>query len=283
MHNKVAYKLSPMIPHPPNISQEKQHYTAEMAPKITLRPATRADLPALALIANAANANSAIHARLARYQHEYPDDYYRWRLNILRTRFVSPALRFIVAEDTASKELLGFANWAVEGPNTELYKKWVGERTWLDWLEEKLLAVENKVIWYKSIDYNFTKKYLAGMFGPGKAPRPPCIHPHLVVVDPAVQARGVGRLLVEWGKTLAMQEDLPLYLESNLEATGFYEKVWFERLGRELVVEIEGEETLKVPLFAWEGKEREGRWLRREEQCGGGAEAWVWREDVLGA
>jgi hypothetical protein len=88
-------------------------------------------------------------------------------------------------------------------------------------------------------------------------------------------------MLLDWGKRLAVAEDLPIYLESNLEATGFYEKTDFARLGKDCVVQVEGEEGFAIPTFVWEGKEREGRWLERDVGPDVAGERWKWRDDVL--
>lgn len=101
-----------------------------MAGNVTLRPAQRADIWRLAVIANAANANSALHHRIAPRADEYPWSYYTWRAGLVRHRLADKGTRTIVAEDISTGEVLGFACWAVEGPDTALYKRWFGEGTW---------------------------------------------------------------------------------------------------------------------------------------------------------
>ena len=111
-----------------------------MSSNIILRPATRSDTSDLALIANAANAQSALHRRIALHQEQFPSDYYRWRLNIIRQRFATSDLRTIVAVDSTSGEILGQASWAVEGSGTALHKRWLKESSWMNYLEEKLIS-----------------------------------------------------------------------------------------------------------------------------------------------
>lgn len=249
---------------------------------ITLRPAQRSDIPRLASIANAANAQSALHKRFAPYQNEYPLDYYHWRLNLIRERFATPDLRTVVAVDSCGA-ILGLASWAVEGEDTALYEEWVKQNTWWNWLEGKLVGLERAYCrWLadKSIDYVFLNSFLAAFLGPNKPARPVCLHLHLIVVDPMAQSRGAGRMLVDWGKELAVREGLPVYLEATLEATGFYKKQGFRRLGKDMVVSPNGQERFAIPVFAWEGKEREGRWLENDGEFQG-EERWKWREDVL--
>lgn len=251
---------------------------------ITLRPAQRPDIPALARLANASNARSALHKRIAPRQHEHASDYYLWRLNIVRQRFATPDLRTIVAEDPSTGEILGQASWAVEGSNTALYKRWTSESTWLDVLEGKLIWVEKMWARYvtdKSVDYAFLDGFMAAFLGTARAVRPACLHCHLIVIDPATQGKGLGRMLIDWGKELAVKEGLPLFLEATLEAVGFYERGGFKRLGRDVAIEADGQETIDIPAFVWEGEGREGRWLEPDNGDGVPEGRWKWREDVL--
>lgn len=255
---------------------------------VTLRPARRSDIPALARVANAGYANSALHRRIAPHQDKYPLDYYHWRLNIIRQRFTTPELRTIVAFDNTSGEILGQAAWAVEGEDTPLYKRWTGEFGWSDWVEGKVIEAEklwSRYVADRSVDYAFLDGFMSGFLGEHRVKRPACLHCHMIVVDPTTRSNGVGRLLIDWAKDLAMKEDLPLFLESLVEAVGFYEKSGFLRLGEDAVLSAEGQEPVTIPAFVWEGEGREGRWLERdrdESSDGNGTgEKWRWRDDVL--
>lgn len=256
-----------------------------MSSTVTLRPATRQDISALAHLANASNAKSVLHKRIAPGQDKYPLNYYNWRLNIIRQRFATPDLRTIIAEDSSTGQILGQASWAIEGSDTPLYKSWVGETSsWAQWIELKTVLAEKKWARYvkdRCIDYEFLDRFMAAFLGSDRAVRPACLHCHLIVVDPDAQGRGVGKLLMDWGKELVVKEDLPLFLESNLEATGFYEKSGFSKLSRDVVVGPDGKEPIRIPAFVWEGKERQGRWLERDTSFEGEGERWRWRDDVL--
>ena len=190
----------------------------------------------------------------------------------------------MVAVDTSSGEILGQASWAVEGPDTALYKEWIGQSTWADSLERKLISVQKT--WGRyfagwSIDYRFLHRFEAAFLGTDHPVRPPCLHCHMIVVDPSAQFRGVGRMLISWGKELAVREGLPLFLEATLEATGFYEKGGFSRLSNDVVISPEGQDPICIPAFVWEGKQREGRWLERDMNFSGSGERWRWRDDLL--
>lgn len=154
-----------------------------------------------------------------------------------------------------------------------------------DWLEMKMIKAERLWCQYitdKSVDYNFVKRFVAAFMGDQKSARPPCLHCHQIVVDPSTQSRGVGKMLIDRAKELAVAEGLPLYLESNLEATRFYEKGGFSRLGDDLVLDFDvKEDPIRIPVFAWEGEERKGQWLERVQESDGNGTRWRWREDVL--
>jgi GNAT superfamily N-acetyltransferase len=255
-----------------------------MSQNVILRPARRSDTEDLAHIANAANAKSAIHKRVAPWQNEYPINYYLWRRNIVRQRFATPDVRTIVAEDATTGQILGQATWGVEGAETKLYKEWTANSTWSDWFEAKLIDVEKtwaKWVTNRCIDYSFMNSFLSALFEKDRQPRPPCLHCHLIVVDPRIQSKGVGKMLIDWGKALAVKEDLPLYLEANLEATGFYEKGGFSRLTPDLVIDPGKGNAVHIPVYMWEGDQRRGKWLMLDKTSEGPGKRWRWKDDVV--
>lgn len=213
------------------------------------------------------------------WQDDYPINYYQWRLNIIRQRFATPDLRTMVAIDASTSKILGQASYAVEGLETDLYKRWVSEASsWSQWLEMKLILAEKwwaRRVTDRSIDYKFLKQFMSVF---DASDRPDCLHCHLIVVDPEIHAKGVGRLLIDWGKEVARKENLPLYLESNLEATGFYEKCGFSHLTKDFVVDPEGE-AFHIPVYVWEGEDMQGRWLERDDGFDG--VRWRWKEGVV--
>lgn len=192
----------------------------------------------------------------------------------------------MVAEDSCSGEVLGVSCWAVEGDSEiALQKKWRAESSWSDWLEGKLVSVEKMWCRFvgmdKSLDYVFMKAFMASFQGSEKAAHPAYLSLHLIAVAPSAQGRGVGRMLIDWGKDLAAKEQLPLFLEANLEAIGFYEKGGFSRMGEDFVISPTEHETFRIPAFAWEGKQNEGRWLERDADFDGPGDRWKWKDSVL--
>ena len=68
------------------------------------------------------------------------------------------------------------------------------ERTWGRWVMDK------------SIDYVFLNRFMAVFQGPEQAAHhPPCLRVHQIVVDPATQSKGVGRMLIDWGESAGGQ------------------------------------------------------------------------------
>lgn len=214
------------------------------------------------------------------WQDEYPLNYYQWRLNIIRQRFATPDLRTMVAIDSSTGKILGQASYAVEGSETALHKQWVGEASsWSQWLENKLILAEKwwaRRVTDRSIDYKFLTQFMSVF---DSSDRPDCLHCHLIVVDPEIHAKGVGRMLIDWGKEVAAQHDLPLYLESNLEATGFYDKCGFLQMTKDFVVDPEGE-AFHIPVYVFEGRGNAGRWLIQDESFNGEGVRYKWREEI---
>ncbi|KAF2420140.1 acyl-CoA N-acyltransferase, partial [Tothia fuscella] len=198
---------------------------------LILRPPNRDELPNLASLQNAANAKSHLHHLMAPGQFQDPKAYYEWTLLRQRTRFVTPFLRFIIAEDAQTNEILGLSLWSAQGESA-LRRRWESAGSIFDrafWgMERALLDAEMKYNRYilgdKIIDYDFVNRFVCAAHEAGEA-IPPCLHLWVLMTAPAAQGKGVGKALMDRGKTLARQEGLSLILESNLEAVGFYEKM----------------------------------------------------------
>jgi GNAT superfamily N-acetyltransferase len=216
-----------------------------------IRPARRDELPFLAGMQNAAMANSAIHHLMVPNQSDPKTSrpYYEWTLLRQRVRFVNPVLRFIVAEDKTTGEIAGLGLWAAQG-RCSLLKKWKDESPLWVMVEKRLLDAEAKYQRYLTevksvVDWDFIDRFFDGVVATAKK-TPPCLHLWVLVVNPVYQGRGVGKVLLDWGKKLAEEEKLPLFLESNLETPGFYVKMGMKRL------EDTNIDTISMPIFVWE-------------------------------
>lgn len=83
---------------------------------------------------------------------------------------------------------------------------------------------------------------------------------HVIAVHLDFQRRGIGKLLVDYGKKIAAQAKLPIYVESSRDAIGLYEKSGFRWLKERPVHKsdnlwpgkMDGEqEDCEVPLMVW--------------------------------
>ena len=83
---------------------------------------------------------------------------------------------------------------------------------------------------------------------------------HVVAVHPDSQRRGIGELLVEYGKKIALQANLPIYVESSRDAIRLYEKSGFRWLKKRPVHRSNDlwpektngdQEDQEVPLLVW--------------------------------
>lgn len=82
---------------------------------------------------------------------------------------------------------------------------------------------------------------------------------HVIAVHPDSQRKGIGELLVDYGKNVASQAKLPIYVESSRDAIRLYEKSGFQWLKDRPVHkssdlwpgQSEEEEDHEVPLLVW--------------------------------
>jgi ribosomal protein S18 acetylase RimI-like enzyme len=86
------------------------------------------------------------------------------------------------------------------------------------------------------------------------------VYCHVIAVHPNSQRRGIGELLVEYGKKVATQANLPIYVESSKDAIRLYEKSGFQWLKERPVHkssdlwtgQTNGEEKdHEIPLLVW--------------------------------
>ncbi|KAJ2990263.1 hypothetical protein NUW58_g3039 [Xylaria curta] len=141
--------------------------------------------------------------------------------------------------DTDTGEIIGMACW-------DIFWKPSAESTWPKpegavWLEGKDRETADAIlvpIW------NMHEK----LFGEHKH-----IYLPTIAVRPDHQRRGAGRLLMQWGITMAENLSLPIYLESTGPGNSLYEAMGFERLTHVQIIHkaaITGEpEDTEVPLM----------------------------------
>ncbi|RHZ59232.1 hypothetical protein CDV55_106321 [Aspergillus turcosus] len=81
----------------------------------------------------------------------------------------------------------------------------------------------------------------------------PCYRLSFIATDPAYVRRGAGSLLVNWGIERSKKENLPIALESTLDAVPFYLKFGFQ-----------AEAHISMPL---EGIGEDGETILYEDEC----------------
>jgi GNAT superfamily N-acetyltransferase len=243
-------------------------------PDLILRPARRDEIPVMTKLQNAAMAESAMHNFMVPNQQSDPKvakGYYNWTLLRPRHRIVSADLRYMVAEDQATGEIVGISVWVAQGA-CPLFKKWTAESPkWLA-VERALLDAEAKYHRYVTdtvVDWDYLKHFYA-VVGETAKRTPPCLHLWVLVVDPKYQGQGVGNKLLDWGKRLAAEERLPLVLESLVEAKGFYEKQGLKHVDDVRILEGTSK-SIVMPVYVWEYEE--GAFLENDN-TGSGKQRW---------
>lgn len=81
-------------------------------------------------------------------------------------------------------------------------------------------------------------------------------------VPPEFQRRGIGVMLLTWGKEQAQMEGCAVGLTSSMKGKGLYEKEGFRRYS---TIKVEGFPVDDVPVFLWEPPGMKGRWGAESE------------------
>lgn len=144
--------------------------------------------------------------------------------------------------DSETGKIVGMALWDVYITPSD-WKK--GEIGWLEGNERKRADALIDPLWSAREKLWSNERYL---------------YCHVVAVHPDSQRKGVGELLVDYGKSIASQANLPIYVESSHAAIRLYEKSGFQWL-KERPVHKSGDlwpegtnvdqENHEVPLFVW--------------------------------
>ncbi|KAF9700006.1 hypothetical protein EKO04_001459 [Ascochyta lentis] len=151
-------------------------------------------------------------------------------------------VRLILPMYCSTGKIVGMALWDVYlTPST--WKK--GEIGWLQGKERERAEAMIGLLWDAREKMWSNERYL---------------YCHLVAVRPDSQRRGIGELLVEYGKKIATQAHLPIYTESSRAAIKLYENSGFSWLKERLIHKPENllpgmadsrPEDREVPLCVW--------------------------------
>ncbi|KAH7377796.1 acyl-CoA N-acyltransferase [Pyrenochaeta sp. MPI-SDFR-AT-0127] len=201
-----------------------------------IRPLSRSDIPRVAAIALAAFEKDELYTFLYPRLQDYPDDFRRYQLISLRSRFVRLGCHGYVAV-TDRDEIMGYAFFQrVAGPDAADAKKaqrWIQD-SWLNKLERHLLSWEDSYhdLFDKAVDHTRVSQFLNQSRKARTVYKAvsPCWQLAILAVDPEYQRRGVGSMLICEAQRLARLDNVPLILESSEAARSLYEKSGFKHL-----------------------------------------------------
>ena len=83
-----------------------------------------------------------------------------------------------------------------------------------------------------------------------------------ICVDPNFQRRGIGALLIQWGKEQAAREECPIGLSASEQGESLYLSEGFRLYG---TIRIEGCPIENIPVFLWEPPGMEGKYWAASE------------------
>ena len=113
----------------------------------------------------------------------------------------------------------------------------------------------------RAVDWKKWDEMMA-MFGTlHKVAVPEHWHTLVLGVSPNFRRRGVGSLLLDWGKERARQEGVPIMLESTPQGVPLYAKVGFDTILAAGATQMPGYVTT---IMMWEAEGRQGEWLTAE-------------------
>jgi GNAT superfamily N-acetyltransferase len=142
--------------------------------------------------------------------------------------------------DSETGEIVGMALW-------DIYltpSKWRrGEISWLSGEERERAEALISPLWDAREQLWLDQKY---------------IYCHVMAVHPDYQRKGIGKLLMEYGISVAQQVELPIYIESSQDGVRLYEKMGCQQIKQPTddKTKDSGGET-ELVLFVWLPKEGE--------------------------
>jgi len=238
-----------------------------------VRPLIRSDIPRVLEISGACFSSDELFRWMYPHQDRYPNDLRRYQLVRLRTRLVQQGGQGYVAETEAGcgckgcsgedgGRIVGFGFFIREGRD-EAARKWRAE-SWTAKFERYLLSWD---VWYEMTflqrandpraqaqfarvtKYGFYEVlddyWLLGLLG----------------VDPSCRRRGIGRMIVEHGLSIAAEEKVPVTLEASILGRKLYQEMGFQTIQKSAIVDG-GEDLKEGVAMLWEPMELKGKWLQ---------------------
>jgi GNAT superfamily N-acetyltransferase len=114
--------------------------------------------------------------------------------------------------DTETGEIVGMALWDIYLTPSNWRR---GEISWLSGQERERADALISPLWDAREKLWTDQKY---------------IYCHVMAVHPNYQRKGLGKLLMEYGISIAQQVELPIYIESSQEGIKLYEKTGCQRI-----------------------------------------------------
>ncbi|KAF4277496.1 hypothetical protein KXW98_005381 [Aspergillus fumigatus] len=143
-----------------------------------------------------------------------------------------PQWEVLVARE-ADDRVVSFAKWCLPLSESTVYE----EEPWV-WPEGTNMAILNG--WAKKVEQ--AAKEIMG--------KTPCYRLSFIATDPSYALRGAGSLLVNWGIERSKEENIPIALESTLDAVPFYQRLGFQTEARiSMPLEGIGKDESILPLL----------------------------------
>ncbi|PVH86482.1 acyl-CoA N-acyltransferase [Cadophora sp. DSE1049] len=236
--------------------------------RFSLRPLTLADVPTLACHSAEAYWEGPVNRFIAPYAAKYRSDFVRNFHQAIRRRLFNPrSLSLVACENSDQAYPVGYAQFTRQGDD-EGARAYIGQHSvwtrvyffvfaWFFWIHDK---VENFVWPDRSCDVEATKQFLASANGDentywkSHAERSNRWHVQSVVISPAYQGKGLGRMLVTEAVKRAQRERIIMGLSASPAGEFLYRKLGFKLLG-EFTMRIGGEEGGGIMIRYPEGED----------------------------
>jgi GNAT superfamily N-acetyltransferase len=220
--------------------------TRPLQHEFALRPLRLKDVPTLAQYSAEVYRDGPVAQFVTPYASQYPTDFVRTFHQSIRQRLYNPrGLSLVACQASRPSVPLGYAQFARlgDGQGAKAYRKehglwarfWTFVLSWFFWL---FTIAEKKLQPDRSCDPEAIKKFEGSAaedtklyWGDSHPERKNRWHVQSVVVSPAWQGKGIGRLMVSEVIRRAQRERVIMGLTASPAGAHLYRKLGFEMLG----------------------------------------------------